>query len=55
MPLRIAVIDGQGGGIGAAIVKRLRDELHEGIGVIAREPLPHLVEGLSKRVKEMLR
>lgn len=35
MPLRIAVIDGQGGGIGAAIVKRLRDELHEGAEVIA--------------------
>ena len=35
MPLRIAVIDGQGGGIGAAIVKRLRDELQEGMEIIA--------------------
>ncbi|HLB05597.1 MAG TPA: DUF3842 family protein [Thermodesulfobacteriota bacterium] len=35
MPLRIAVIDGQGGGIGAAIVKRLRDELQEGVEIIA--------------------
>lgn len=35
MTLRIAVIDGQGGGIGAAIVKRLRDELQEGVEIIA--------------------
>jgi NAD(P)-dependent dehydrogenase (short-subunit alcohol dehydrogenase family) len=35
MPLRIAVVDGQGGGIGAAIVKRLRDELPEGVEIIA--------------------
>ena len=35
MLLRIAVVDGQGGGIGAAIVKRLRDELQEGIEIIA--------------------
>lgn len=138
MPLRIAVIDGQGGGIGAAIVKRLRDEIQEEVEIIAlgtnstatsammkaranrgatgenaivrtsrevdviagpisiimansmlgeltprmaeaisssraekllipmsqerlevigvaREPLPHLVEGLSKRIKEMIR
>ena len=35
MALRIAVIDGQGGGIGAAIVKRVRDELPEGVEIIA--------------------
>lgn len=35
MPLRIAVIDGQGGGIGAAIVKRLRDDLQEGVEILA--------------------
>lgn len=35
MPLRIAVIDGQGGGIGAAIVKRLRDEFQEEVEIIA--------------------
>lgn len=35
MPLRIAVIDGQGGGIGAAIVKRLRDEIQEEVEIIA--------------------
>lgn len=35
MILRIAVIDGQGGGIGAAIVKRLRDDLQEGVEIVA--------------------
>lgn len=35
MLLRIAVVDGQGGGIGAAIVRRLRDELQEGVEIIA--------------------
>ncbi len=35
MPLRIAVIDGQGGGIGAAIVRRIKDDLQEGVEVIA--------------------
>lgn len=35
MLLRIAVVDGQGGGIGSAIVKRLRDEFLEGIEIIA--------------------
>ncbi len=32
---RIAVIDGQGGGIGALIVKRLREEFGEDIEIIA--------------------
>ena len=31
----IAVIDGQGGGIGSAIIKRLREVLAEGIEVVA--------------------
>lgn len=35
MPLKIAVIDGQGGGIGAAIVKRLRDDFKEEVEIIA--------------------
>lgn len=35
MLLRIAVVDGQGGGIGAAIVRRLRDEFQEGVEIIA--------------------
>lgn len=35
MILRIAVIDGQGGGIGAAIVKRLRDDLQEKVDIVA--------------------
>ena len=33
--LKIAVIDGQGGGIGSLIVKRLREEFKEGIEIIA--------------------
>jgi hypothetical protein len=33
--LRIAVIDGQGGGIGSLIVKRLREEFKESVEVIA--------------------
>jgi hypothetical protein len=33
--IRIAVIDGQGGGIGALIVKRLREEFGENIEIIA--------------------
>ncbi len=33
--LRIAVIDGQGGGIGNLIVKRLREEFKEAIEIIA--------------------
>ncbi len=33
--LRIAVIDGQGGGIGNLIVKRLREEFKEAVEIIA--------------------
>lgn len=33
--LRIAVIDGQGGGIGNLVVKRLREEFGDGIEIIA--------------------
>jgi len=33
--MRIAVIDGQGGGIGSLIVKRLRDEFKDTVEVIA--------------------
>lgn len=33
--MRIAVIDGQGGGIGKAIVERLRKELPEDVDIIA--------------------
>lgn len=33
--MRIAVVDGQGGGIGKAIVERLRKELPENIDIIA--------------------
>lgn len=33
--LKIAVIDGQGGGIGSLIVKRLRDEFGDGIEILA--------------------
>ncbi|UCE79409.1 MAG: DUF3842 family protein [Nitrospiraceae bacterium] len=33
--LRIAVIDGQGGGIGSLIVKRLKEEFRETVEVIA--------------------
>jgi hypothetical protein len=33
--LKIAVIDGQGGGIGSLIVKRLKDEFSDSIEVIA--------------------
>lgn len=33
--MRIAVVDGQGGGIGKAIVERLRKELPEGAQIIA--------------------
>lgn len=32
---KIAVVDGQGGGIGSLVVKRLRDEFGDGIEVIA--------------------
>ena len=33
--MRIAVIDGQGGGIGKAIVEKLRKEMQEGIDIVA--------------------
>jgi hypothetical protein len=33
--VKIAVVDGQGGGIGNLIVKRLREEFHENIEIIA--------------------
>ncbi|MBM4137413.1 MAG: DUF3842 family protein [Nitrospira sp.] len=33
--LKIAVIDGQGGGIGSLIVKRLREEFGDGIEILA--------------------
>ncbi len=33
--MRIAVIDGQGGGIGALIVKRIREEFQDGEEIIA--------------------
>jgi hypothetical protein len=33
--MRIAVIDGQGGGLGKAIIERLRKELPDQIGIIA--------------------
>jgi NAD(P)-dependent dehydrogenase (short-subunit alcohol dehydrogenase family) len=33
--LRIAVIDGQGGGIGSLVVKRLKEEFADGVEVIA--------------------
>ena len=33
--LKIAVVDGQGGGIGSLIVKRLRDEFGDGIEILA--------------------
>jgi Domain of unknown function (DUF3842) len=32
---KIAVIDGQGGGIGSLVVKRLRDEFSDGIEILA--------------------
>ncbi|TAN38291.1 MAG: DUF3842 family protein [Nitrospirae bacterium] len=33
--LKIAVVDGQGGGIGTLIVKRLKEEFRDGIEIIA--------------------
>lgn len=33
--VKVAVIDGQGGGIGALIVKRIREEFQDGIEIIA--------------------
>jgi hypothetical protein len=33
--LKIAVIDGQGGGIGSLIVRRLRDEFADGVEILA--------------------
>ena len=33
--MRIAVVDGQGGGIGSAVIKRLREEFGESVQVIA--------------------
>lgn len=33
--IKIAVIDGQGGGIGSLIVKRLRDEFGDGVEILA--------------------
>jgi len=33
--LRICVIDGQGGGIGSAIIKRLKEEFEEAVEIIA--------------------
>jgi hypothetical protein len=33
--IKIAVIDGQGGGIGSLVVKRLREEFSEGVEIIA--------------------
>lgn len=33
--VKIAVVDGQGGGIGSLIVKRLRDEFGDGIEILA--------------------
>jgi hypothetical protein len=48
--VKIAVIDGEGGGIGATIIKRVREVDSEKVEVWAlgtnREPLPHLVEKL---------
>ena len=32
---RIAVVDGQGGGIGALIVKRIKEEFHDSVEIIA--------------------
>ena len=32
---RIAVIDGQGGGIGSLVVKRLKEEFHDAVEIIA--------------------
>jgi hypothetical protein len=32
---RICVIDGQGGGIGSAVIKRLRDEVNESVEILA--------------------
>jgi hypothetical protein len=32
---KIAVIDGQGGGIGSLVVKRLRDEFSDGVEILA--------------------
>src|SRR4030066_2474643 len=34
--LRIAVIDGQGGGIGSLLVKKLREELGDSVEITAR-------------------
>ncbi len=33
--MRICVVDGQGGGIGSAIVRRLRESLGNGVEIIA--------------------
>ncbi|PIX24480.1 MAG: hypothetical protein COZ68_06205, partial [Deltaproteobacteria bacterium CG_4_8_14_3_um_filter_43_13] len=33
--MRICVIDGQGGGIGSALIKRLKEEFQERIEIIA--------------------
>jgi len=33
--MKIAVVDGQGGGIGSAVIKRLREEFGESVQVIA--------------------
>ena len=40
----IMVMDGQGGGIGAAIIKGLRSAIREEVEILAlATPLPHLV------------
>ena len=33
--MRVCVVDGQGGGIGSAVIKRLKDEFKESIEIIA--------------------
>ena len=62
----LMVVDGQGGGIGATIVKRLRDAIGHELGILipltqknvwvaglSSEPLPHLVDQAAQIIKEM--
>jgi hypothetical protein len=51
---RICIIDGQGGGIGATLVRYLKAQFGEIVG-LRREPLPHLVEAAVAKLKEVMR
>jgi len=38
--IKIAIIDGQGGGIGSAVIKKIKEAYGESVELIALEPMP---------------